>query len=30
MVDECLRHFEGLEPWSELTSGIVGVRNQPG
>jgi phosphoglycerate dehydrogenase-like enzyme len=29
MVDECLRHFEGLEPRSELTSGIVGLRNQP-
>jgi phosphoglycerate dehydrogenase-like enzyme len=23
MVDECLRHFDGLEPLSELTSGIV-------
>jgi len=30
MVDECLRHFEGLEPWSELTSGIVRLRVDPG
>ena len=29
MVDECLRHFEGLEPWSELTSGIVRLRVGP-
>jgi phosphoglycerate dehydrogenase-like enzyme len=29
MVDECLRHFEGLEPWSELTSGIVRLRVPP-
>jgi phosphoglycerate dehydrogenase-like enzyme len=27
MVDECLRHFEGLEPRSELTSGIVRLRS---
>jgi D-3-phosphoglycerate dehydrogenase len=26
MVDECLRHFEGLEPWSELTPEIVRLR----
>jgi D-3-phosphoglycerate dehydrogenase / 2-oxoglutarate reductase len=30
MVDECLRHFEGLEPLSELTSRIVRLRNAPG
>ena len=29
MVDECLRHFEGFEPLSELTSGIVRLRNAP-
>ncbi|MGD0439736.1 MAG: NAD(P)-dependent oxidoreductase [Acidimicrobiales bacterium] len=29
MVDECLRHFEGLEPWSELTSGTVRLRVDP-
>ena len=29
MVDECLRHFDGLEPWSELTSGIVRRRMPP-
>ena len=29
MVDECLRHFDGLEPWSELTSGIVRLRTPP-
>jgi phosphoglycerate dehydrogenase-like enzyme len=29
MVDECLRHFEGLEPWSELTSGTVRIRTEP-
>ena len=29
MVDECLRHFEGLEPLSELTSRIVRLRNAP-
>jgi phosphoglycerate dehydrogenase-like enzyme len=23
MVDECLRHFEGLEPLAELTPAIV-------
>ncbi|MGA3216674.1 MAG: NAD(P)-dependent oxidoreductase [Acidimicrobiales bacterium] len=27
MVDECLRHFAGLEPRSELTSGIVRLRS---
>jgi len=27
MVDECLRHFEGLEPWSELTPEIVRLRH---
>jgi phosphoglycerate dehydrogenase-like enzyme len=26
MVDECLRHFDGLEPWSELTPEIVRLR----
>jgi D-3-phosphoglycerate dehydrogenase / 2-oxoglutarate reductase len=26
MVDECLRSFEGLEPWSELTPEIVRLR----
>ena len=26
MVDECLRHFEGLEPWAELTRAIVDLR----
>ena len=29
MVDECLRHFDGLEPWSELTAGIVRRRVPP-
>ena len=29
MVDECRRHFEGLETWSELTSGIVQLRTPP-
>lgn len=29
MVDECRRHFDGLEPWSELTSGIVRQRTPP-
>jgi D-3-phosphoglycerate dehydrogenase len=27
MVDECLRHFNGLEPWSELTPEIVRLRH---
>jgi len=26
MVDECLRHFEGLEPWDELTPAVVELR----
>jgi D-3-phosphoglycerate dehydrogenase / 2-oxoglutarate reductase len=26
MVDECLRHFDGLEPWAELTPRIVRER----
>jgi len=26
MVDECLRHFEGFEPWSELTARVVELR----
>ena len=26
MVDECMRHFDGLEPWSELTPAIVRLR----
>lgn len=29
MVDECERHFAGLEPWSELTTGIVRLRTPP-
>ena len=29
MVDECLRHFEGMEPMSELTSGIVRLHTAP-
>jgi phosphoglycerate dehydrogenase-like enzyme len=29
MVDECRRHFAGLEPWSELSSGIVRLRTPP-
>jgi phosphoglycerate dehydrogenase-like enzyme len=27
MVDELLRHFDGLEPLSELTSTVVSLRN---
>jgi phosphoglycerate dehydrogenase-like enzyme len=27
MVDECLRHFAGYEPWSELTARIVSLRS---
>jgi D-3-phosphoglycerate dehydrogenase / 2-oxoglutarate reductase len=27
MVDECLRHFEGLEPWAELTPEVVELRS---
>jgi phosphoglycerate dehydrogenase-like enzyme len=30
MVDECLRHFRGLDPWSELTTGTVRLRTPPG
>ena len=30
MVDECLRHFEGLDPRSELTPGIFRLRTAPG
>ena len=26
MVDECLRHFAGYEPWSELTARVVSLR----
>jgi phosphoglycerate dehydrogenase-like enzyme len=29
MVDECQRHLEGLEPWGELTTGIVQLRTPP-
>jgi phosphoglycerate dehydrogenase-like enzyme len=29
MVDECLRHFAGLEPWAPLTSTRVRRRPQP-
>ncbi len=29
MVDECLRHVAGLEPWDELTAAIVDLRNRP-
>jgi len=30
MVDECLRHFEGLEPRSELTPLVLRLRTAPG
>ncbi len=30
MVDECLRHFDGLDPRSELTPGILRLRTAPG
>ena len=29
MVDECLRHFQGLEPWRELTAQVVELRGWP-
>ena len=29
MVDECLRHFEGLEPLAELTAEVVQLRTSP-
>jgi D-3-phosphoglycerate dehydrogenase len=29
MVDECLRHFDGLEPLSELTPEVVRLRTAP-
>jgi phosphoglycerate dehydrogenase-like enzyme len=29
MVDECLRHFDGLEPWSELTPRIIHLHTSP-
>jgi phosphoglycerate dehydrogenase-like enzyme len=29
MVDECLGHFEGLEPLGELSAGIVRLRTPP-
>ncbi len=28
MVDECLRHFDGVEPWFELTADVVRHRNE--
>jgi phosphoglycerate dehydrogenase-like enzyme len=29
MVDECLRYFAGLEPYDELTSSVLALRNAP-
>lgn len=29
MVDECLRHFAGLEPYAELTPAVLDLRNSP-
>ena len=29
MVDECLRHFDGLEPLAELTAKVVELRTSP-